>query len=258
MKIVRDLISFYDSIHLEDTGRVKLLNRIDTKFLLSPEALVSTLSSHIEDYDVVEIANERLLSYKTTYYDTENLTMYHEHHNGKKRRYKVRYREYAESGDQFLEIKLKEKNRTHKQRIAVDRFDRQLDGINQNFIHENTPYFAEDLSPTLTSEFKRITLVNKNVCERITIDLNMSFANDTKNLNINNCVIVEIKRNREDVFSTFARTIKEQGFLPLSISKYCLGTVALNDGVKYNRFKPRLRKVDSLMAKENRRLALVV
>lgn len=258
MKVVQDLISFYDSIHLEDMGRVKLLNRIDTKFLLSPEALASCLSAHIEDYDVVEIANERLLTYKTTYYDTEDLTMYYEHHNGKKRRYKVRYREYAESGDQFLEVKLKEKNRTHKQRIAVNQFDHQLADNREGFIHEVTPYFAEDLLPKLTTNFKRITLVNKNVCERITIDLNISFSNSENNLDINNCVIVEIKRNREDVFSTFARTIKEQGFLPLSISKYCLGTVALNNGVKYNRFKPRLRKVDSLMAKENRRLALVV
>ncbi len=58
--------------------------------------------------------------------------------------------------------------------------------------------------------------------------------------------------------SSFARTIKEHGFLPLSISKYCLGTVALKNGVKYNRFKPRLRKVDSLMAQENNNFALVV
>ena len=70
MNVLTDLISFYDSIHLEDMGRVKLLNRIDTKFLLSPDAIVSVLAEHIDDYCVVEINDQRLLTYNTTYYDS--------------------------------------------------------------------------------------------------------------------------------------------------------------------------------------------
>ncbi|MCU4173946.1 VTC domain-containing protein [Carboxylicivirga sp. N1Y90] len=259
MNVLTNLISFFDTIQLNDTGRVKLLNRIDTKFLLSPKALVDCLSAHIEDYEVVEINNERVLNYETKYFDTSDLNMYYEHHNGKARRYKVRYRRYAESGDQFLEVKYKEKNRTHKQRIAVDGFQSHLSGNNEDFIENVTPYRADELFPSITTKFKRITLVNKKVCERITIDLNINFSNTDSDFELKNCVIVEIKRNKEDVYSSFARTIKEHGFLPLSISKYCLGTVALKDGVKYNRFKPRLRKVDSLMAQEeNNHFALVV
>lgn len=258
MNRLADLISFYDSISLQDMGQVKLMNRLDTKFLLSPKTLISCLSAHIEDYNVVEINGKRTLSYETTYFDTENLSMYHEHHNGKKRRFKIRYRKYAESGDEFLEVKLKEKNRTHKKRIAIDGYDAKISGARELFVNENTPFYAEDLVPVLNTNFQRITLVNKKACERITIDLNIGFSDATSKKDINNCVIVEVKRNREDVYSSFARTIKEHGFLPISISKYCLGTVALNNDVKYNRFKPRLRKVDRLMSEENNHLAQVV
>lgn len=258
MNVLAEIMSFYDSISLQDIGRVKLMNRVDTKFLLPPQTLVSCLSSHIEDYEVVEVNGKRILSYETIYFDTDGLSMYHEHHNGKKRRCKIRYREYYETGDKFLEIKLKEKNRTSKKRIRVDAFNSELTGEQRQFVQQNTAYYAEDLEPMLTTSFQRITLVNKHACERITIDLNIGFSDGLSKKDIANCVIVEIKRNKEDVYSSFARTIKEHGFLPLSISKYCLGTVALNNHVKYNRFKPRLRKVNNLMAQVDEHLALVV
>lgn len=245
------LISCYDTVGLKDMGQLQLMNRIDTKFLLSHNAIIDCLSAHIEDYAVVEINGKAILPYDTTYYDTEGLSMYYEHHNGKNRRYKIRYREYLESGDKFLEIKLKEKNRTNKRRIPVNQFEEVLLGSQQEFINDNSPYYAEDLVPTLSTIFDRITLVSKINCERITIDFNLRFINETKEKLIDNCVIVEVKRNREEVFSKFSRTIKSKGFLSTSISKYCLGTIALNNDVKYNRFKPRLREVSKLMIKES-------
>nr|WP_321411655.1 polyphosphate polymerase domain-containing protein [uncultured Carboxylicivirga sp.] len=257
MNVLNEVISLYDSIGLKEMGSVKLMNRIDTKFLLSPQSLVSCLSEHINDYDVVEINNKRILSYFTTYYDTENLNMYHEHHNGKNRRFKIRYREYAESGDKFLEIKLKEKGRTHKMRVAVNGFEKHINGGDKLFVNSNTPYKADDLNPVLSTHIKRITLVSKTTCERITIDLKVGFNNLSMSKAIDNCAIVEIKRNRDDIYSSFARTIKKHGYSPLSISKYCLGTIALNNDVKYNRFKPRLLSVNKLMAEEREMIALV-
>ncbi|MBS2100510.1 polyphosphate polymerase domain-containing protein [Carboxylicivirga linearis] len=258
MNVLREIVSFYDSIGMEDMGQVKLMNRIDTKFLLSPKVLISCLSEHIEDYKVVEIKGRRILSYHTNYYDTNDLRMYYEHHNGKNRRYKVRYRKYAESGDEFLEIKMKHKGRTHKKRVAVNGFEESIKGDEKQFVDVNSPYHANDLISVLSTDFERITLVSKTTCERITIDLNIQFSDKQSTKDLDNCVIVEVKRNREDVYSSFARTIKKHGFLPLSISKYCLGTIALNNDVKYNRFKPKLRTVSGLMNKEDNAFAAVV
>lgn len=251
------LLSFFDGIQLADMDRVKLLNRVDTKFLVSPDVLFDCLAKHVDEFAVVDVNGQRQLKYETTYYDTDDLAMYHAHHNGKNNRYKVRYRYYKETNHQFLEIKHKEKYRTDKQRMAVNHRPSNLDVDCLDFVHANAPYYAEDLKPQLSTSFKRITLVNKSACERITIDLDVSFSNNTQCYELPNCAIVEIKRNKDANYSSFARTLKAKGFLPLSISKYCLGVVALNQDVKYNRFKPRLRQVDNLISIQSKHLCLV-
>ncbi|TRX65860.1 polyphosphate polymerase domain-containing protein [Carboxylicivirga sp. M1479] len=257
MNDLLQLVSFFDSTSLDQMNGVKLLNRVDTKYIVSPAVFVKVLSEHINDYEVLEVNQKRCLSYNTIYFDTDDLSMYKEHHNGKNHRYKVRYRQYEETGDKFIEVKEKVKNRTVKQRLSVKNFTYPISKGLESLVHDCTPYRAEDLEPKLTTVFNRITLVNKKACERITIDMDIRFENEDQNrYSLGNCLIVEIKRDKEDVYSTFARSLKKQGVLPLSISKYCLGTVALNNSVKYNRFKPRLRKVENLIAQEE--LAMVV
>ncbi|WP_430815891.1 polyphosphate polymerase domain-containing protein [Carboxylicivirga sp. RSCT41] len=259
MKDLLQLVSFFDTTSLEGMSRAKLLNRIDTKYIVSPAVLVKALSEHINDYEVLAVDGKVNLSYSTIYFDTDDLSMYKEHHNGKNHRYKVRYRQYKETGDKFIEVKEKIKTRTVKQRLRIDQFTYPISKGLESLVHDCTPYSAGDLEPKLTTDFNRITLINKKACERITIDLNIRFTNDKQcNYSLGNCAIVEIKRDKEDVYSGFARTLKSKGVLPLSISKYCLGTIALNNKVKYNRFKPRLRKVEKLVAQEHSQLSMVV
>lgn len=255
MKRLVEIINLFDTIQLHEMDSVKLLNRLDTKFLLAPAVLRKCLHSIIEDYKVLEIDQKRLLSYTTTYFDTSNYNMFTEHHNGKKRRFKVRYRQYDESGDAFLEVKRKEKGRTHKSRMAVDQIDFNISGGMQAFVEDESPYHVSDLMPKLNTKFNRITFVNKNACERITIDLGIEFEKEGHFFTLPNCSIVEIKRDRDELYSRFARTMKEHGVLPMSLSKYCVGTVALNEGIKYNRFKPRLRKLNTLMSEVNSQFA---
>ena len=48
------------------------------------------------------------------------MTLYHDHHNGKLNRYKVRRRRYIDTDTEFLEVKLKNnKKRTIKSRIKL-------------------------------------------------------------------------------------------------------------------------------------------
>ncbi len=259
MKDLLQLVNFFDTISLDEMKCTKLLNRVDTKFIMSPAVLMSVLAKHSDEYKVVAVNNKVSLSYETIYFDTDNLDMYKEHHNGKNHRYKVRYRKYAETGDKFIEVKEKINNRTNKERLRVNDFTYPIAKGLERIVHDYTPYLANHLEPKLSTKFNRITLINKTACERITIDLDINFINvsdDTYRLG--NCAIVEIKRDKEGIYSSFARTLKEKGVLPLSISKYCLGTIALNNNVKYNRFKPRLRKVEQLLAEESNQIAMVV
>ncbi len=259
MNDLLQLVSFFDTTSLAEMSRAKLLNRVDTKYIVTPAVLVKALSKHIDDYEVLAVNNKVNLSYKTIYFDTADLAMYKEHHNGKNHRYKVRYRQYEETGDKFIEVKEKFKNRTLKQRLRIDRFTYPIAKGLECLVNDCTPYNPKQLEPKLTTQFNRITLINKKACERITIDLDINFYNESsETYSLGNCAIVEIKRDKEDIYSAFARTLKKQGVLPISISKYCLGTIALNNQVKYNRFKPRLRKLERLIEQEHRQLAMVV
>ncbi|TAJ13181.1 polyphosphate polymerase domain-containing protein [Marinilabiliaceae bacterium JC017] len=235
------------SVSLDQIKDVKLFNRVDTKYIIKLDVLLACLRKAARFYSVVEVNNERLLHYNTIYFDTPNLNMYFDHHNGKMRRFKVRYREYAQTGDQFLEIKRKEKGRTHKMRVSVDRFSLPINGGTERFIENNSPYSVSQLAPQLSTQFSRITLVNKFSRERITIDLNVKFIKDKKNQYLEDCAIVEVKRSKNDYQSYFSRLLKNEGCHAVSFSKYCLGIIALNDGVKYNRFKPKLRQIEKLM-----------
>ncbi len=259
MNDLLQLVSFFDTTSLAEVGRANLLNRVDTKYIVTPAVLAKVLAKHIDNYAILAVNEKVCLGYETIYFDTDDLAMYKEHHNGKNHRYKVRYRQYEETGDKFIEVKEKIKNRTAKQRLRIDRFTYPIAKGLECLVNDCTPYNPKQLEPKLTTKFKRITLINKKACERITIDLNISFSNEyDASYSLGNCAIVEIKRDKEDIFSAFARSLKKQGVLPLAISKYCLGTIALNNKVKYNRFKPRLRKVEQLIAKEERQLSMVV
>ena len=58
-------------------------------------------------YKCVEIENKRVSQYQTLYYDTKDMKLYNEHHNGHLNRYKIRHRTYVDSNLSFLEVKFK-------------------------------------------------------------------------------------------------------------------------------------------------------
>ena len=107
---------------------VKLMNRIDTKFVFEIELLKKALQEIKEYYYILEIKGLRMSAYRSLYFDTDEFKFYYEHHNGKTNRNKVRYREYLESGLCFLEVKHKNnKGKTIKKRIKVDKISQQIE-----------------------------------------------------------------------------------------------------------------------------------
>ncbi|MFN2132576.1 MAG: carbohydrate-binding domain-containing protein, partial [Anaerolineae bacterium] len=81
--------------------------RTDVKYLLSEEQLLCALAGLTGAYRVLEIEARRLHGYRTIYFDTPDLALYRQHHNGWRERYKVRERTYTDSDLTFLEIKHK-------------------------------------------------------------------------------------------------------------------------------------------------------
>ncbi len=78
----------FATVTLEDMSGVKLMNRIDTKYLTSIEKLLCLLEMAHAEYMVQEIDNDSNLPYYTMYLDTDEHRMYVDHLRGKKFRKK--------------------------------------------------------------------------------------------------------------------------------------------------------------------------
>ena len=81
MTNVQHIISGYNSISLSDMDNVKLMNRVDTKFVFNKEKFPDLLERLQKYYFILEINGNRTHSYKSLYFDTDDRKFYHDHHN---------------------------------------------------------------------------------------------------------------------------------------------------------------------------------
>jgi len=243
------------AITLDEMDSIKLMNRIDSKFVTETTALKALLEKAADrGYRILENLGDRITPYKSLYFDTEDLEMYIKHENKKLVRQKVRTRMYINSGVTFLEIKRKNnKGRTKKKRMEVPKTDYY--GFSSNvtacdFLADKSWYKAFMLSPALETIFKRITLVNKAKTERVTIDMNLTFVNSRtgKQDDIGNAVIIELKQDGR-AQSDLKKILWELRIHPLRVSKYCIGTALTDPNIKKGRFKAKIRAIDKIRAK---------
>lgn len=245
-------LSHYDTISLSEMDGVKLMNRVDTKFLISTTQLTQLLTKASDYYRVVEIEGDKICPYTTIYYDTNDAEMYTMHHNGKLNRFKIRTRSYVNSGISFLEIKRKNnKGRTSKKRIKIanESFKSMVfDEKEHDFVQSISPYQTSALKPQLQNYFQRITLVDKQLTERVTIDFGLQFDKVATDIHkdVTGLVIVEMKQDGA-CKSYFRQFLNEMRVVPGSMSKYCLGMVLLNPDLKSNRFKKKIRKITKII-----------
>ncbi len=246
MKIpINKILEAYNSVSLKQLDRVSLMKRVDTKFLLSQKDLGSLLHDISSDYYVLEIEGEKIQKYASVYFDTSQLDFYHNHHNDRVNRIKVRCRKYINTDLHFLEIKIKNsKGYTDKKRIPVDRLVRNIHK-QKAFIHDVTGENYK-LESVLTNSFNRITLVDKKFTERVTIDLNLCYESESNKSDVEGLIVVELKQSKFDRMSKIVSTLKEYKSYPYSFSKYCIGMLLTNDNLKHNTFKEKILKLNKL------------
>lgn len=221
------------------------MNRTDTKFAFNIELLPEILSACKNNYRVLEINQLRIASYKTLYYDTTRHDLYLHHHNEKPARFKVRIRNYVESGLFYLEAKLKIKGRTVKSRIRLEDFEEQLSDKAKSFIQDKTNSNI-DLFPALWNSFNRITLVNNLEKERLTIDFGLTFEWEGKKQILDRLAIIEVKQETLNRSSKIIEVLRQHGIRESGMSKYCLGSVLLNNELKYNNFKAKILQIKKI------------
>lgn len=238
---IDELLNTFDPIDLYRMDRVKLMNRVDTKFAFNFDFLLKILPLLKENYFLLEVENTRMPSYESLYFDDADFSFFHDHHKRKSDRFKVRIRRYVESDIYFFEVKHKTKGRTDKNRIKAKSFNDYSSQEFQKFIVEQLEN-NEKLEPKIWNKFHRLTFVNKTENERLTLDFDITFSVENKERKFRNLVIAELKQEKINRNSSFYRLMKEKMVRPYRLSKYCLGSIELfgEEQLKFNRFKKKL------------------
>ncbi|MCR5744712.1 MAG: polyphosphate polymerase domain-containing protein [Bacteroidales bacterium] len=240
-------------ITLAEMEAIKLMNRIDSKYLTNEATLVKVLSdAAAAGYRALEAEGEKLSPYSSIYYDTDALRMFSDHHNRRLVRQKVRTRTYLKSGIAFLEIKRKNnKGRTSKKRIAIPK--EQLSDFRGNaeacdYLARKSWFTADELSPVLETAFSRITLVNPDRTERLTIDTCLEFRNFRTGLSasLRDAVIIELKQDGR-AGSLMKGILLDRRVLPARVSKYCVAVTLTDPAARSGRFKVKVRRIEKII-----------
>ena len=244
------IIEGFPAVSLQEMDSVKLMNRIDSKFLTDEDTLAGILlDANALGYRALQTEGSKTASYDTLYFDTPALKMFLDHHNRRLVRQKVRTRVYVDSGLTFLEIKRKNNHgRTKKKRMeipAAEFKDFKADAGACSYLAEKSDYTADGITPSLETIFRRITLVNPAMTERVTIDRGVTFNNirTSREASLKDSVIIEIKQDGRTQ-STMRGILLDHRVKPIRVSKYCMGITLTDPAIKANRFKLKVRKIE--------------
>ena len=232
-----------DPIGLDEMDAVALMERRDTKYLFHRQTLIGALAALAPHYRVLEVEGRRAQAYGTVYFDTSGFDLFAAHHRDQPSRYKVRRREYVESGLAFLEVKRRSRGRTSKERIATDAPTGCLDSEGLTFLESRISLSPGLLEAKVATEFSRITLVSRDRAERLTLDYDLRFRAACGERRLSDVVIAEVKEGVHAGESPVKAFRRAANLHPVAISKYCTGASLLYPSIKHNRFNPQLRRV---------------
>jgi len=234
---------------LDDLNNAKLMNRVDSKFILPICFLPDLLSQLTPFYSMLEINKKRVSSYHNQYFDTPSLSLYRDHHNGKLNRYKVRRRHYVDTDTKFLEVKFKNnQKRTIKSRIKLTESKGEYLHCS-DFIKAQMGESLNNLDISQQSGYQRIALANEAQAERLTLDFDLWYKSRRGNnkVNLPGFFIAELKQNKKSKRSPFYQLMSANNIFPTSFSKYCIGCALIyKSSIKTNRFKQTLSRIEKL------------
>lgn len=246
----------------ELNARAAMLKRSDNKYIVRAVVLHEAVPVLAREFDILEIADQRAFIYETCYFDDAARSSYFEHHQGRRRRCKVRMRKYVDAGQCFVEVKLKDKaGVTVKKRLACapEQFgqldERALAFVRTAYHDHYGDAFTQQLQPVVVMRYQRLTLVAKAGGERMTVDFGLEFATPHKAIAVaHKLFLLETKSARANgVADKILRALHQHPTSPCS--KYCISLAALEEVDQYNRFLPALRRLDIVPPGSHRRPA---
>ncbi len=217
----------------ELNSHAALLSRVDRKYVLSHAAHVGLLAALGDNCRVLEVDGSRAFRYESIYFDTSNHESYLRAAHGRRRRFKVRTRRYADSSACWLEVKTRgSRSSTVKERIPCDASAHgNLTRDGRAFVAERLQSAAIDsvvageLHPVLGVGYVRSTLLLPAEGSRVTIDLDVAaWPIGSEPCTLAEAVIVETKSAGGP--SSVDRLLWSLGVRPSTISKFGVGMAA--------------------------------
>jgi VTC domain len=243
------------SVSLPDmNAAAELMERIDRKYLVTADQLAALLDGLSDELAVLEISGRRLHEYRSTYFDTWDLMTYRAHVQGRRRRFKLRLREYVESDIEFLELKYKGwREQTFKSRSPHDHQGSQT-CLGQDLLCRQGWSFLRDevervydldlpraLWRIATTRHARSTFLAADEGSRVTVDVALHVEDASRVARMrDDYAIIETKSMR--AATPVDRELKALGVRPASVSKYCLAVALLRDDVPANPWHRTVRR----------------
>lgn len=217
-----------------------LQHRVDRKYLVPLDRARRLIACLADSHHVLDLGRRRTTSYLSTYFDTPELGAWRAHVQGRRRRWKVRTRLYAEDGLCRVEVKTKDgRGATVKHALKVPaaeygelttegaRFvDAMLDGA-------GIPVAAEELSASAEVRYVRAALADLDHGSRVTLDGTLSCHRDDRTAALDpGHVLIETKGGTQPASAD--RLLLGMGVRPVSLSKYIVGQSLLTPGLPDN------------------------
>ncbi|SDJ54634.1 polyphosphate polymerase domain-containing protein [Nonomuraea jiangxiensis] len=220
-------------VGLEDVP--ELMSRVDNKYLVTV-ATMARLAAELGDrFGVLEIGGLRQFRYTSTYFDTPELLTFHQHRQDRRRRFKLRTRTYLDGGGRWLELKLSgARGSTDKHRIPYDDAPGQvltreaLDFVRGTLQSELRIIAPEALGPVLSTDYRRVTLIDRSGAARLTCDTGL-LCHDGRRSAPARRDLVLLESKSADGKAMVDKVLRGMGVRPVSVSKYCLAVAALRE-----------------------------
>lgn len=235
-----------------------LAHRVDTKYLMPAAVLAEVLEQLQPTHACLSIDGRRSFQYTTSYVDSPELTCYHDHRRGVRKRWKARTRVYEDSGQARWEVKVKDgRGMTVKHALQLP------DDVDGHPTHQMRSFLDEvlrrhyqlrapaELATTLRVGYRRTTLTQLGQENRMTVDSDLQMTSSGGHALLHpDLVLVETKsltgRSAAD------HALRAAGARPSSVSKYCAGTALLDPSLPNHPWRQLLRDFTSTTALPSR------
>jgi hypothetical protein len=232
----------------EVTARAALQTRTDSKYLVPADRFAEMVARLGDRLSVLEIDELRGFAYESVYFDTPDLLTYRQHLQGRRRRYKVRTRAYLDSAECAFEVKLKgPRGETVKLRAPHPVDERTCltpaaRAFLADLLLERYGLQAPPLVPTVTTFYRRTTLVDLAEGSRLTCDVDMTCTGGGRSAGgPARHVLVETKVPATGGGAA-DRALRALGVRPVGMSKYCVAVALLNPDLRANPWHRTLRR----------------